>query len=101
PFIAREWRMASSEWNSLYWLLAIRHSPLTSRLRHLIRRHQRGGIAKGIADVVGDIRDLLVRQLLRIGRHRSRIGRAGRRHGLCAVEDDAQRGGGVGGLQQR
>ena len=67
-------------------------------LRDLRRRHRRRGVAPGIADVGRDIGDLLIRQFW-IGRHRSLVRRARRRHGLRAVEDDAQRAGGIGRLQ--
>ena len=40
------------------------------------------GVAPRIADIGRDIGDLLIRQLRAIGRHRSGIGRARRRHGL-------------------
>src|SRR6266446_3411202 len=72
---------------------------LQPRFLNLRRRHQGRGIAPGIADVVRDIGDLLIRQLLGVSRHRSGIGCARRGYGLCTVEDDTQRAGGVDRLQ--
>ena len=71
---------------------------LVSRFRDLTRRHQRGGVAPGVADVVGDIGNLPVRQF-GVGRHRTGIRRARRRHRLRAVEDDTKRAGGIGRLK--
>jgi uncharacterized membrane protein YeiH len=68
-----------------------RAESLPPRPLHLRGRHHRRGIAPGIADVSRDIGDLLVRHFRSIGRHRSGIGRTRRRHGFCAVENDAQR----------
>ena len=53
------------------------------RLRDLVRRHQRRRIAPGIADVVRHVGNLLVGHLRGIGRHRSLVGRARRRHGFA------------------
>jgi len=65
----------------------------------LLRCHRGRGIAPRIANIGGDVGDLLVRQIPGIGRHRTGIGRARRRHRLGAVEDDTQRAGRIGRLQ--
>ena len=70
-----------------------------ARLRDLLRRHHRCGIAPGVADIGRNVGDLLVGHLYGIGRHRSFVRRARRRHGLRAIEDDADRARSIGRLQ--